>query len=385
MQKRYFQLILILILASCKQGKNKALETIDLISQNTTELSDLSDIASNIDYVPLQTKDSCLIGRMTTMKAIGDNFYIPDFSKILCFDKTGKYLYQLSKNGRGPGEYEFLMDFDVNQQNSLLAVKSYKSILLYKQTFKGFVFLNKVSLQVTPRKIKFLGNQGHLILQYSNAEGKEDYSLEIINLNGETLFTRSNNLRFQLKGTVSTSLGDNINYYLNDCVYLKELMSDTMFRICDELKLEPFLIFETGQKRVTPEVRSDGKYYVSHKSEYFHVEEILGSERYIYYTYSFKGYGHIIYDKFSRHKYLVKDKIFLRDDLGGGLNFEPKYCNNGIFYSWVEPISLKKFLAGDIFKNAIVINPEKKKELEKLSENLKDTDNPVLIRVELKK
>jgi ParB family chromosome partitioning protein len=47
----------------------------------------------------------------------------------------------------------------------------------------------------------------------------------------------------------------------------------------------------------------------------------------------------------------------------------------------VEAITLKKYVAGEDFKNAQVSNPKKKNELKNMADSLSETDNPVLIIV----
>ncbi|MZP67102.1 MAG: hypothetical protein GT597_13230, partial [Bacteroidales bacterium] len=46
---------------------------------------------------------------------------------------------------------------------------------------------------------------------------------------------------------------------------------------------------------------------------------------------------------------------------------------------------LKEYVASENFKNSKPLYPEKKKELEKLADSLKETDNPVLVMVRLKR
>jgi len=52
----------------------------------------------------------------------------------------------------------------------------------------------------------------------------------------------------------------------------------------------------------------------------------------------------------------------------------------GVLY----PSQIRGRLASEEFKNTIPKYPEEKKELIKLAESLKDTDNPVLVLVRLK-
>ncbi len=53
--------------------------------------------------------------------------------------------------------------------------------------------------------------------------------------------------------------------------------------------------------------------------------------------------------------------------------------------SWIDAIKVKAHVASEAFKNSTPKYPEKKKELEKLANSLKETDNLVLMLVRLKK
>jgi hypothetical protein len=51
----------------------------------------------------------------------------------------------------------------------------------------------------------------------------------------------------------------------------------------------------------------------------------------------------------------------------------------------IDAMKFKKHIASEEFRNSKPKYPEKKKELEKLAASLKETDNPVLVLVRLKK
>lgn len=53
--------------------------------------------------------------------------------------------------------------------------------------------------------------------------------------------------------------------------------------------------------------------------------------------------------------------------------------------SWINPYQLKMHIAGNEFLKSVPKYPEKKKELEKVAASLKETDNPVLMMLRLKK
>ena len=51
----------------------------------------------------------------------------------------------------------------------------------------------------------------------------------------------------------------------------------------------------------------------------------------------------------------------------------------------INPFNLKTYVASAEFKSIIPKYPEKKKELIKLADSMKETDNPVLVLVRLKR
>jgi len=65
----------------------------------------LSEVASDIKYIPLETDSNSLVGSSPLVFYENERIYI-SFSKICkVFDKTGKYLFTFDRHGRGPEEY----------------------------------------------------------------------------------------------------------------------------------------------------------------------------------------------------------------------------------------------------------------------------------------
>jgi hypothetical protein len=171
---------------------------------------------------------------------------------------------------------------------------------------------------------------------------------------------------------------------MNKDFFLKEIMNDTLFKYTGNRILEPFLIFDTKGKGITPDARANGNYFADHTNEYFFVQKLFGAGKYLYYTWSYKKSGKAIYDISSKTSYSVSNTALLTDDITGGVKFEPQYCNDGVFYSWIEALALKKYVASEAFEKAVVIDPAKKAALKKLVDSLSDFDNPVLIAVKVK-
>jgi len=102
-------------------------------------------------------------------------------------------------------------------------------------------------------------------------------------------------------------------------------------------------------------------------------------------------------DKKSKKSYLttlVQDNngqthggIF--NNIDGGIGFQPEryFVENNREYivALVDPSELKTHIASNEFAEVVPKYPEKKKELVKLAKGVKETDNPILMIVRLKK
>lgn len=114
MRTQIFVLIsLTVCLCSCKNSKtgklvdNPDLKTIDVgKSIGKGRIVNISEIATDIKYVPLETNKSSLIGKGAVVFYENGRIYVRFLRTILqVFDSTGKYLFTFNKIGRGPQEY----------------------------------------------------------------------------------------------------------------------------------------------------------------------------------------------------------------------------------------------------------------------------------------
>lgn len=109
-------IVLIILFCSCnRQGTFESRKSgiplvIDLLSEPESEVARLSDISTNVQYFPLQTTPSSLVGNVDKIVTCGNNIYIKNsYSEILCFDQKGNFLFKLNKTGRGPENINILL------------------------------------------------------------------------------------------------------------------------------------------------------------------------------------------------------------------------------------------------------------------------------------
>jgi hypothetical protein len=392
--KNYFVLAMVIIICSC--GRNKTLTTtsndlirIDLLSEAESKISDLSDIASNIDYIPLQTINNSLISRIDKVIITEDKIYLNNRgNEIMCFNKKGDFLFKLSNSGRGPGEYTFITDFDVSSDNKkiILLSLSNSKILIYNNNRTEFLFTKSIDLNHDGvLKTSFVPGNDNILLSNGPWYGTEPTLTLLINLNGDTISLKPNCYKYEKLGPGSRSTFDAIQYKIDDKVCFKEGFSDTIFYVNSKLdKFFPKLILDSHGTVPPPKVRGDIEYAKNHSAEFSSVAIAYEVPRYIFYFYIYKNLRHkIIYDKVTDKKYEIALENALKDDINGGPDFDlyVNSCTNSKFYSSVDALTFKKFIESADYLKAKVRDPKKKEELKRLADSLKETDNPVLIVV----
>lgn len=75
----------------------------------------LSEIAREVKYVKLETKDNCMISMIMKLLTDGDYVFISSHqgavSRLFVFTDEGIFLNEIGSPGRGPGEFSTVLDF----------------------------------------------------------------------------------------------------------------------------------------------------------------------------------------------------------------------------------------------------------------------------------
>ena len=383
--KKY--LVLFIIFCCCSgEKKTNSYHIIDLLPTPEVETVNLSEIAVDARYIPLETKENSLIGLIWEIRSTDEYFYISTLYEIICFDKAGRYECKLSKYGRGPDEYLHIYSFDVSSDNNYIVIKTKSALVLYKRDGNSFNFQRRMDLNPNANKVDFTPDQNNILLSYGTELGIEPFRYLLLKINGDTLSSVPNQFLIPHTGAGYGSLSENISFLNNNALHFKHQFNDTIYMVDRFNKIVPYLVLNSGGRIATLEENADGNYYAKHVTEFLSMSNLMETSRFFFYEFSLEGSTRfIIYDKVLNTRKRVNKPTWLKDDLSGGLNFEPRVCYGETIISWRNALSLKQHIVSEIFKNSVVIHPEKKKELEELANSLKETDNPVLIIVTPKK
>jgi len=385
-------IILALFLCRCGSKDNSTIRTIDLLAPGGEQITNLSEIAADIQYIPLETHPDALMRFVGYLKEGNDKFYINTVLELLCFDKTGKFLYKLDQQGRGPGEYIYLSDYDIKPEKNLVIVLTRGKLYFYNETDTGFNLQRQLDLKIQPNYIDFFPGQDNILLSFTASTGENKYQCVAITPEGDTLFKRTNYYTFTRTSKVVMGFNsDNIINKHDETIRIKGFLNDTIFTINSDFKFVPFMVLNSGGKSITTDFLAnvpapDMNSGTSPTAAFLAISEILELEKYLLCRYYYQeGSKWILYDKKSDQTFQFDGKELLRDDISGGINIEPKFVCNGNIYSWTDALKFKTYMSGDDFRNAEVKNPGRKAELEKLAESVKEDDNHLLIVITPKK
>lgn len=368
------------------------LRKIDLVSGPDSTLSYISDIASEVEYISLETNEKSLIKHIDKAIICDNYIYIKNnVNSILCFEKNGKYLYKLDNQGRGPEEYTYLADFDVSTDNKTLIILTGlpSKIMQFNNTGNEFVFEKSINLKrPSPSKIDIIPLSNNILLSIDPLSGAEESLTVLMNFNGDTVNLKPNSYKYdKINKETSVHIWESLHYKYGNSVFFKEQFSDTIFSVSSESEiLNPSLIFDSKGTLIPPAAKGDRSYFKNNPGKYSFVFTIIEVPRYIIYQYEYNlKKNKILYDKSTEKKYVIALKDAFIDDISGGPNFDPVFCGSNIFYSSIEALVLKNYVAGKDFSEREVQKPTKKDELKKLADALEETDNPVLVVVTPKK
>lgn len=128
---------LLLGFIGCESKQNSSLENpvIDVRTalQKETLISLKSDV-ERIEYIPLETTDSCLISNLLSLQISKDFLFMYNgkSKQVFQFDRKGKFVRQVSRWGNGPGEYGQVGDLAIdNERGELYIIQYGGSALVY--------------------------------------------------------------------------------------------------------------------------------------------------------------------------------------------------------------------------------------------------------------
>lgn len=383
--KKTLCIAVILLTFSCAKEikKENLVKTIDFSSSLTVEEHiNLSNIASSIEYIPLESSEQSWIVSISKICFTAKNIYVFDKSQkvLLQFNLSGKFKRKIGVQGKGPNEYNSIYNFAVlslNKGSETIGITDSGTgkILLFDEQ-GDFKFGFKP--EVFAVDLEFL-NDGTIVTYMSENSSFENdsNSLSFYSQNGKILNTLKTN---DVDYDGGTPLIGSLTKY-KGAVYFYDPAARTVFEVISSKEANESIIIDLGNKALPlEELGNEG---ISEKA--FGIQSVIESSGYLFTKFAYKR--HRVAAFYSKKDKKAANVIFNYDlidtgfhnDIDGGMPFWPiATTHDGKWVSLFTPLKAKRILNDSYYDSFTVQDVEARNKLLKLIQDSEESDNFII-------
>lgn len=373
---------ILFIQSLCAQSGNKSKVTILNLAESFSKQQEvsLSKFVDKITYIPLETNPEALIPEFGHFE-VTEEFVIAKTGdrgkfRILLFDrKTGKFIRQIGKQGRGPGEFHIWSPLPFNPvKKELYAIGASGEILVYNLSGSYIDKIQDKMLSTITHAFYSTIDSNIFVGYVPNFSGLEKKKLVLLSKEGVLkIFPNYLTWKSESKSGTIVAPFDFVQFYRWDNkVNFIEAYCDTLYQITID-SLLPRYFFDWGKYNAPYSKQTDIKWY-----DYFFIMDIDENKNYIFFrcVYLKEDYTGFI-DKRNNNVTFCKigasGTSALKDDISGLMDVIPKdFTQENEMVYVIQPVKLMKWLKE---------NPEKAENARnKLSwlKNIDEFSNPVI-------
>ncbi|MBE6230302.1 MAG: 6-bladed beta-propeller [Bacteroidales bacterium] len=362
--------------------------SIEEAMQNCQEIC-LSEYASDIAYIPLETKEESIIGLAPKFRAGNSNYYVYSSTNITVFDSNGKFTNLINNHGRGPKEYMLIDGFTIKEDNQISVISGSK-ILGYTLDGECVEALDLDTLGISNVSSCLFIKDGEMAVRTStpNIDGKDTLGLFIIdsllNIKNLGILGTESVYNWGIKGTSTTS---GSLYSFKGCLRYLKSTGDTLVVYDDNYERLLCYTFDYGNYNPNDVVINNSKGLRINnvfETESFIKLILMGNKHSLQEIYAngnndkFLSAGSLILDKATNklkampYNYKYNAHGFV-NDIDGGMPFDPVYYAGDKMY---QMINADKFIEYATKSNS--------PQMKEIASTLTDESNPVLVVATLK-
>lgn len=361
MNKLYLIIVCFCLLSCADKMDNQNRIVVDLKSRTQPSFFDLF---SDCDLIPLETTEKSLIKDISKLICYDNKYFILDrpLSKIIVFDSNGNYLFSIDDKGAGPNEYANISDFDIDKQNDQIIILSPVDRSLYYYKIDG-QFEERVKLPNINsgyKSIQLINSDTIAFWTFDYANRMKYYSKRDEKIIHEDFPEERKDIfcvdEFQVRNHLCRALTNTV-YSLSDAKTKASYAWD--FGNNNDLSLVSF-----PDNRSNNTMKNFALDIYSSKIVNYVIYLHGSNDHYLYAQLIVKNkYLNLFYDR-AQSSYILFEKT------KEGAAFYPIAWTNDYIISIVRDIALEDLLPSSL------LNADLKKKLD----NLKDDDNPVLVK-----
>ncbi len=317
----------------------------------------LSQIASNVEYIKLETNNECLIRPVVRYFFSDSLIFVQNVNHILKFSREGKFLKKIGNPGRGPGEIDLIRIMSILPEKRLIVIqKLYQRDLLFF-SFDGDL-VKTVKFETDIFNTKVLPDEKYITYE-PGVRGSEKFTFCLMNEKWDTLSLIENYSKWirtpsTMRIMITYPQFEPFYFSQGKC-HFKAMYNDTVYLASND-KIYPEYFINLGKYQLPEELRPERvnaeqyKIFEDNQDKYFFVNVFEASNK-IFLTscsYGESSVQYLLYDKIKLKGLLLTNTEGIStgfvNDWDGGIDFRPigSINENQVFM----PINMMYFQKG---------------------------------------
>ena len=347
-----------------------------------------SQIADDIEFIPLETTNECLISNfIRNIVVTQKDIIVFDYDGCYRFNRQGKYLNKIGVKGNGPGEYTRPMSIVVDTLNNWVYFSDFHSGRFVKYDYTGR-YLADLKVENMGRNNTLYKPQEIIVEKtfYQFAKKGERFCMMYYSENQKKIISKMS-CDYD-KDIPGLAMCDPISYSHNGNMYLKDFWCDTIYRMVDPFHLISYAVFDKGdfeERTRNDESLITGK-EPSRDRMVLDIGRISETDRYILISSNRAVMAHDkkLQKTFAGGYLEGDDKLGVQDDLYGcpGIRSDhyPSCVNGNELYTFRHA---HEFIENGDGKHSIT--DARYDAYRKMVDGLDEEDNPVIMIVKIKR
>ena len=349
------------------------------------EEKSLSEIVTDIKYIPLETKPECLLAQdIAQIEIYQEKLLVCDYKYVYIFDLEGRFINKVAKHGRGPGELrnEGFMNFLLNKKEEHISIFDLISKRMVTYSFDGSS-LSEKGINFLPGPSAWVKENIIAVFNMGFTYEKQPWT-DLYFLGTNAKIIKKNRFDYDKNTKYAFTVFPALFYQFDGKTRYKNPHQNIIYEITNDNSLTPIYYLDYGVYESKSGV-DEFEFSVNEKKEITYRANPLSSEKigilridetngYLLISYVHKdGKQFGVWDKKTGKFYRVFDESYesygFSDDIMGGIPFVPTYTTGSYLVSYVHAVKLIESLK----------NLKKDNNLKDIVSKIREEDNPILI------
>lgn len=205
------------------------------------------EIIKEINYIPLETHQECLLGEIKKVLTTDDLFYIQDRGinqKVFIFNKGGNYITSIGTYGKGPGELIDLTDFDLDPNNDrIFILDNHQNKVIICNQYTGQL-IKEIKIDFHSKHIASINDNTIAFHSYYNNFNKQKkYSIAYMNIDNEKV-------NWHLpQDPYDTPLSYELTFFKSKSIFYTSYFKDIVYKL-EENNVIPYIKLNFGINKI---------------------------------------------------------------------------------------------------------------------------------------